>query len=51
MARPIATNPKVLAELGMAVVVAVVAAAEAAGTVTEKNVGGGNTITEENLRQ
>ncbi len=44
---PIATNPAVVAKLRTAV--AAVAAAEAAGTATEINGGGGNTKAEENL--
>jgi hypothetical protein len=46
-ARPIATNPAVVAKLGAAVAAA--AAAEVAGTAKEKNGGGGNTKAEENL--
>jgi hypothetical protein len=44
---PIATNPAVVAKLRMAV--AAVVGAEAAGTATEKNGGGGNMKAEENL--
>jgi hypothetical protein len=40
-----------VAELGMAVAMAVVVKAEAVGAATEKNGGGGNTKTEENLCQ
>jgi hypothetical protein len=46
-ARPIATDPTVVANLGMAVAAA--AAAEAAGTASEKNGGGGNMKAQENL--
>jgi hypothetical protein len=46
MAHPIATNLAVVAKLGMAVAAA--GAAEAVGTATEKNGGGGNTKAEEN---
>ncbi len=47
MAHRIATNPVVAAKLGTAVAEA--AAAEAAGTATEYNGGGGNMKAEENL--
>jgi hypothetical protein len=47
MVRPIASNPAVVAKLGTAVAAAAVA--EAAGTATEKNGGGGNTKAEKNL--